>query len=711
MVRSYMKLEANNDALVLINYLEDDKNFPKRLKGELNILSAEMHLANSSNEQAIASIQEALKKGKFTKSKKQRLNFLLGQLHQRNGDFKKSNTAFEKVLKTNPDLAMDFYAKLYLAKNTALMPNGDLAKVENVFQKIINDGKYTEYLDKAYLTLGQLQSSYKQSDAIKNFEKSIKESKSDATKAEAMLAIADIHFNNKNYASAKVGYDSTLEVLSSIHLRYQEIDSRRSLLQDLIKELNVIAINDSLLALSALSEKEQIKIAKKAIRKKNKEKAAGQIVENPIVSNVSNAQDKGSSTQDKNWYFNNAITVGSGKDKFTQKWGSRPNVDNWRRLAAASNAIIEVDKLIDTSEVQNSEEEIIVNADLETYLAAIPNTQAKKDFCLGALENSYYNAAAVFFAGLNNYPKAIFYIDTLLSRFPNTSFKEQGYYTQYLSHLKWGHKMDAENSLQQITALNPTSKLLKLARDTAYASSILTTENDAVAYYDATYDMFKGNKFSEVLPRVTFARDAYKENKLIPKFELLNAMSLASLKKMEDAKSILNDVIQNYTGKEEATFAQDLLLYLSKSDTSSSDSTINLDNIKPSYEQKVNNGTFVYNPSEPHYFLFILNVIDDKLYPTRAAFNDYNNLKNSSLNLESSLSLINAKSGLLVFKTFPNLAEAKKYQKLISNEKIIYANFKNNEYDMAIISESNFALFQQTRNLESYLKFYKLKYK
>lgn len=708
MVRAYLELEATNDAQLLLSYLESDKNFPKRLKGDLNMLASELHLANENNEQAIAAIEEALKKGSYKKEKKQRIYFLLGQLYQRQNDPIKSSKQFEKVLALTPDVEMNFYTKLNLAKNAAKADIKDIAKVEDMFVKIINDGKFEPYLDKAYLTLGQLQALSDPAKAIKTFQKAIKEAKGDGTKAEAFLAISNIRFAQKEYVTAKVDYDSTLSFLSNTHPNYYEADTRRSLLQDLVKELRVIAVNDSLLALAELSEKEQIKIAKKAIKQRNKLKLDEQLAANPTTTN-SGAVDKGSAVQDKNWYFNNTSTMASGKDKFIQKWGTRPNVDNWRRLAAANEAQDMI--AIEDSTAVNSEEEVLLKADLETYLAAIPKTEQQKNTCKQAMEISYYNTAAVYYAGLSDYPKSLNYLDTLLTKFPNTSFKEQAYYTQYMAHNKLNHRMDAAQVLEKLAEINPKSSFIKLAKDTNFVNKIMSDQQSAVAYYDATYELFKSNKFDEVLPRVANAKDIYNDHKLIPKFELLNAMALASLQKISDAKTILNGVIENYTGKEEATFAQDLLMYLSKSDTNATnDSTIDLSNLKPSYEQQ-KNGEYTYNANEPHYFIFILNTIDDKLYPTRSAFNDYNAIKHSADNLESTLSLISAKSGVLVFKSFVNAPRAKQYLKEVRDQKLLYANFKNNEYDMAIISEANFALFQQTRNLEAYLKFYKKNYK
>ena len=39
------------------------------------------------------------------------------------------------------------------------------------------------------------------------------------------------------------------------------------------------------------------------------------------------------------WYFYNTTLKSQGYNDFKVKWGKRQNVDNWRRSAAAGNAI------------------------------------------------------------------------------------------------------------------------------------------------------------------------------------------------------------------------------------------------------------------------------------------------------------------------------------------------------------------------------------
>jgi outer membrane protein assembly factor BamD (BamD/ComL family) len=706
MIKSYLKLGAVNDAMNILGYAEADVNFPKRLKGELNLLAAKINLESNSREQAIVNIKNAIKQGDYSKENERKLYFLLGQLFQLNEEYKASDSAFNKVVKMMPDPEMDFFAKLNLAKNASHLEDANMNKVVDMFEKIIGDGKYIDFKDRAYLTLGAILMNSNPEKAINNFEKAIKLSKQSNIKSEAYLNIADIHYKNEKYELAKSSYDSTLVLWGSTmtHPRFQEVNYRGQLLQDLVKELDVIRMNDSLLALSLLSEKDQIKNARKTIKKINSDKKAKIIAANAQVP------ETGAVQQDKNWYFNNQNTVASGQSKFIQKWGERPNADNWRRMAALQSNPEELVAGDSTGQI-DEQEEALSQVSIKDYLQAIPKTDEQKALLLKGIENSYYNASVVFYAGLENYRKAITYLDTLNERFPENEFKEQSLYTQVLSYKKLENLLLANGKMETLKTKFPNSKYINMYLDTTYSQQLDGADLAINILYEDAYKEFKQDHFDIAIRKCVEASQKFATHKLMPKFSMIHSLSLIGKKEIAPAKEKLNSIINENTGSEEATLAQDVLILLNQVDSTQSDSSITTMNVKPSFEQNVNNGSWVMENYAPHYFILILKVIDDKLYPTRSAFNDYNKIKQSAFDLEASLSLINANSGLLVFKTFEDAQAAKKYLKDIQGQKILYANYKNDELDMAIISEKNFELFQQTRNLESYIKFYKQNYK
>jgi Tetratricopeptide repeat len=711
LAKSYLQAGSYLDAQTLLGILELDAKYPKRLQAELALVSAQLYLATNSNTQAIEALQNAVKKKGINKDTKLKTMYLLGQLLAMQNQFVESNKQFEKIITLHPNVDMDFYSKLNIAKNTAKLPDANIDKIESMFGVIIKDGKYTKYLDKAYLGLGLLQLETNIQKAEKNLEKAIENAKGNTeTKSEAYLALGNSYYKSEVYRPSKLSYDSALQYMTNPSDTTQiNVTIRRDLLNDLVTELDVIAYNDSLIRLATLSKKEQLAIVKKAYKadKKANKKIEEQI-ENGEESPIIEPKNEATST----FYFANAETVKKGAAIFAAKWGSRPNVDNWRRLAAISTFAIQKENSDNIIEQEQTEalEEKIEKSELDKYLSAIPTTEESMRNCNTSRENAIYNAAVIFYAGIGNDAKTIEYIQKLLKDYPNTDYTAKAYYTLFLAYKR---KPDAANAAKYLALLNTefsTDPLAVLANNpNAVVQNNKKEQQEVLAYYNETYTIFKDNKFAEIAQRAAYARSKFEKHALLAKFDLLEAMSTAGQKKYATAKQQLTALIEKYTGNEEATFAQDVLALLNQKDTSGNDNPVGKNTVPSFANNKIT--AYTYEPNQPHYFMFILKEIDDRISPVKSAFGDFNNLKHSTEDIENSLYLIDQNSGVLFFKQFVNEKMAKAYMKEVSDNKKIYSVLKNEEFEFSIISENNYMYFKNTRDLQGYLNFYKKNYK
>ncbi len=714
MAKTYVLAESYSDAQSLIAILDGDENFPKRLRPELYLLSAKINIATQSNSVAIENLEKALKTKKLSSTIKQSTNYVLGQLHSLQANYELSNKYFKDVIKLNPNLDMDFYSKVNMARNSAKGDASNLDAVENMFKKIISDGKYTSYLDRAYLALAQVLVSTKPDKAIGYFNKSITTpNATNEVKGEAFLNLGDLYFNQLQYVQSQASYDSALAILpETAEFNRLEIQNRKDVLTDLVSELNVIHQSDSLLELSMKSEKEQKAIAKAAM--KLARKAAEKGIEdlenntNTITNQPKNTITNNASANNSKWYFANTANVKAGKEKFIAKYGNRPNVDEWNRK-------ITLPLDVSLGGEVGSEDPNIIEAngdqeDVSAYLLGIPNTVDKKSNCDLAIENSLYNAAIIYYSGLNDNEKTIEYLERLLNRYPNTDYKQQAYYTLFLANTNL--KRDAEASKYQ-ALLNgnfPNSTFAQLASKKTDASSEMAITKVVDKYYSETYDFFQEKNYLQVQSRVAFAKVNYTDSKLIPKFELLDIMTEIALNKIEEARGNLQDLIKANAGSEEATLAQDILALLVKNNATLKDTNSTLENLLPSFD-KPGNTNYVYDDKQPHIFMILVRKIDGRLEAMRSGMSDYNTINHSLDKIENTFYLIDQNTGVCVYKQFANEKKARAYMKDVLNNKSIYSVFKASEIDMCIMSTENYELFKNTRNIEGYLSFYKKYYK
>ena len=128
---------------------------------------------------------------------------------------------------------------------------------------------------------------------------------------------------------------------------YEELSKRSKVLDELAPYTESIHLQDSLLALSVMPEKERIAAIDrviKALRDKEKEEESKkteaelekrqQKYGNPNMqpkNNTPTLRTPSAQGQAGAWYFYNMQAVAQGKQTFQRIWGRRENVDDWQR--------------------------------------------------------------------------------------------------------------------------------------------------------------------------------------------------------------------------------------------------------------------------------------------------------------------------------------------------------------------------------------------
>ena len=121
-----------------------------------------------------------------------------------------------------------------------------------------------------------------------------------------------------------------------MHPDYDLVQNRKTSLNKLVENLNIIELEDSLQKVAKLSEIDRNKLldrtVKKALEQKEKEEAAlvklkESLNNKPIIENEGFAANKPSAT----WYFYNTSSLSLGYSEFMKRYGRRTLEDNWRR--------------------------------------------------------------------------------------------------------------------------------------------------------------------------------------------------------------------------------------------------------------------------------------------------------------------------------------------------------------------------------------------
>jgi hypothetical protein len=107
--------------------------------------------------------------------------------------------------------------------------------------------------------------------------------------------------------------------------------------------------------------------------------------------------------------------------------------------------------------------------------------------------------------------------------------------------------------------------------------------------------------------------------------------------------------------------------------------------------------------------IFIKNV-DGKTMSLKSGISDYNLLKYDAQDYNTTLNMLTSQQAVITIQKFSNAVFAKKYLNNMLQEKLLFSQYKSNDYSTAVISQQNYLELLKTRDILGYLKFYKKSY-
>lgn len=703
LINGYIQTEQYGEALTMITLLEKDKVLPKKYLPDLMLSKAYLSLKQNNRDEAIKALEIALK-SKVPSKQKSRAQFLLAQLYALNGNYDKSTAAYKKSFYKKNSPEMDFYTRLHIAENAA-KGGGDLGYAVSLLNKIIKDPKYVKFKAQALVTLALIQKNDNVDKAIATLLKSIAdpENKNASSRAVAFSELGSIYFEQKKYVQAKNCYDTAINLGTDPPIDHlEEISYKRNVLIDIVLYVSTIHEQDSLLALSNLTEKEKRAIVKKEIDRLNKERENEAMLKVETMKPIGKNNTGTSNTSNTStWYFTKPELVEQGLKDFKQKWGTRKLQDNWRRVGAN-------DLLANSGDEDSSENGENKAASFDLW-SKIPSSQAQKDSCHLKIMNAFYGLGLAYYSQLSDYPNSNATFDTLLQRYPKTKYKPEVYYAEYLNY---GLLKNEEKSTYYKNLLLkefPSSELAKLTSN----SNFKADQNRAMqSDYENTYTLYKEDKFEEALSEISKVE---KNNPLMAKYKLMEALCHAGLKKLTQCKSGLMAVISEYPESSEQRKAQEVLAYISKyesemnNDSSSKKISDSLDknmNLKSSEAF----GQYIPDPTGMQLVMIYLKNADNKTTAFKAGISDYNLLRYNVEEYATGLNYISTNEALVTVKTFPTVQAAKKYLNDLKKEKSVFSQLKSSDFELSIITQQNFIELLKTKDINGYQDFYKKNY-
>ncbi len=539
LIHTYIEDNEFEKAQTVIDLMKSDEKFPEKLKGALEIMQAHLYLKDGKNENAIKPLSNGIK---LTKKKKNKIRytFILAQLYHETQNNKKALEKYTEVLKMNPSYEIEFNAKINIAKAYEIDEHLSIENVKDQLLDLVKDDKNIEYLDQIYYLLADL--SLKENnteEAIRYLALSIENNTTNKNqKALSFMTMADIHFKNQNYPSAKSYYDSTLVFLPQNNDNYSFIKNKNNILADLVKNIQVIEEQDNLQYLASLSPKERDAAIDEIIKKKRDE------LEKQSVKNITKLQNntKKNIKQIGDWYFYNINARSIGYNDFITKWGNRPLEDNWRRKDKSFMSS-ENEQNNNENNIQEKQENNSFNRD--AYYKKIPLTPELIDISNNKVIEALYKKAIIFKEKLHDYLNSISTFEKLNSRYPNNKYQLESCYYLYLLNNQINDQNKCKHYKNLILSKYPNSNFAKNILDPGYAEENKLNAKKVSSFYESTYALYLNADYNTVIYNSFLADSLYPNNHLIPKFMFLKALSYSKTNNYNLLKETLENIIKN----------------------------------------------------------------------------------------------------------------------------------------------------------------------
>ncbi len=767
-VRTLIETKDYPEAAGLINTLQNDQNFPVRLKPDLEEADAYWFYKNGVYDSAANHLEKALSAAD-DKQDKARWEYLLAQLFQTSHQYEKASEYYSKAIKHTTDPLLDIYANL---SNAKMYKSNDPKEVDNSIANLMRMAKrdkFETYRDIVYYSAGELALEKNDTAAAQfYFKKSISYNIGGTEyKTKSYLQLADIAYSKKNYKAAYTFYDSLKTDDDVLVERRTQVEERKKALVKIVEKINIIEREDSLQNIAMMSAADREIFIKKVLRQLRKEKGLKDEDQTKfnsasVFNNTNQSQSidlfSAGNSNNGDWYFYNTSVKANGYNDFRSRWGQRLNVDNWRRKSAADAAVSNFasSNLVVQSDVLNNNTASVSGSDLsyDGLLKNIPTTAEKINLSNTLISNSLFELGKLYQNNLEDYAIAVQTYETSLQRFPDSLYHGELYLNLVYCYQKLGDIAKASFYKNLLVGKFNGSKYAQFVTN---PQALKTGEKNPAATkrYEDIYNLFIEGEFEKAVNEKKAADSLYENNYWSPQLLYIESVYYIKQKKDSEAVNVLNQIVNQYPTsllKDKAVTMIDVLKrrsqienYLTKLDvTRVKDDSVIVTNDKPVQQQivakpdtlkniakpttvqnkpvlvqpkvdapkPITNGSFSFVAQDSQNVVMILSKVDPVyISEARNAFSRYNRENFSSQAIDIKKDSIDKERNILIFSQFADADAAMIYEeRLKRNASTEVSWLPANKYSFLIISNSNLQVLKTNKDVAGYIKLLNTRY-
>ena len=713
----------------------DKDEVSRALRADYHLTFADVYIHQKKWEKAAEELEKAITSIK-KKRDQARPHFILAQLYQQMNRSSEAMTHYEAVVHSHPPYELEFHARINKALSYS-RTGGSSGEMQKELFKMLKDAKNAEYVDQIYYALGDIAwEEQRREDAIDYYRKSIESNTTNtAQRAKAFLRLADLYFDERQYASAQVYYDSTLSKIDAAHERHLEIKARAESLTELVQHLNAIELFDSLTVVCALSPEELDKKVKSMADRMAAAMEQKRLEDERLAEEARLAAEESGITG--TFWCYNADLREKGRNTFNDEWGARPLKDYWRLQSKLSESFgpgeeaVTMDAAIETSETEPLEDKYKSPSSDELKNSLPCGNDGKMKEIKKSAAEGYYNAGVVYKEKLDDDDNAISTWEELLANMEESGYHPTTYYQLFRTWLaKEGTKGYVKNPFcescnskywgDEIKSRYPGSDWAMLVDNPGFLDiqdMRKAKENEA---YQLAYNYYTSRSYSKARQYCDSIISAEPLNGLLCKYKLLRAICVgysdAPYGVKENYQNELNKLVQECVGTEEAGRADQLLRVLragEEIDTSGplrpgSDTSIDSLQTQSTLADTTtfDDGPYIFDISAEHYLAVLIPVSGNDINAAKSAVADFNLMYFNSAQLRVTNNLLDKDYHMLLVKSFKQPEDAKQFYDAFIGDKEKLASVNVDGNHVFLISKQNYIALFKGKDYQLYLDFF-----
>ena len=694
-----IKRDNYERAQVILEDLRNNRGTFTDVREKAMAVQAYNYLEQDRLDEAVPFLEEAAAVAQ-TRNERARFYYIAGQVHQELKNPGGAEKSFKEAIAARPDYELELGARLNLAQNRFLSGSGSAADAISQLEKMAREEKNLPYEGQIYFAAATV--ALRDGDEATGAQllRRALDSPSSGTnqRLESYKLLGDLAYDDTDYLSAKLAYDTTLTAMGQSDERYTDVNFRRDQLTGIAQNLQDIDRRDSLLRIGSMPEAERAKWAQNLFQSQR----AAQMAMNtgPAGAGVAARSNSGLNNSSAFFAYNTA-TMRRGRRDFERRWGDRPLTDNWR-LGDRGNPA-DLFEETDPTERTDNGNAMATEDELNALLEGIPSSPEEQTVLRLQLSENYYNLGREYREKLKDNRKALDAFNMLESGFPGSNFEAEGWYYQHLINKELGNTAEANAYAKKLQGKYANSKFERLANDPTYAATLLQKDNAFSQSYEGALKAFEAGNYQQASDLATAGRgNLTEDHPLGARYDLLSAMISGNLEGKQAYINNLQLVISKHPNTPEQTRAKEILRLLGASGAR-----------LPGQTGAAGSRGFKESFDELHYLLIVFDKPDINLNDAKISVAEYNNKYNKLDRIRITNVYIgknDEKLPVLILRRFKTGEAAMSYLSNAYEQEQEFLDAGKFSYDLFAVSQSNYREVLKLGSAEEYRDWYRQNY-